>query len=93
MPDHSLKTILILGGTGHYGREVAAGLLAKKVRVRILSRNPKKAAELFLDAEIVSGDLEDRAALQTAMTGVDGIVYAISALSVGQVRRIKQIEE
>jgi len=64
--------ILITGATGKTGGEVAKHLGAQGVPFRALVRSAEKAAPLKeLGAEIVEGDLSDRAALDAALEGVD----------------------
>ena len=49
--------ILLVGGTGVLGREVAIQLLARDERVRLLARTPAKAEDFRLvGAEVVQGD-------------------------------------
>ncbi|MBU0704677.1 MAG: NAD(P)H-binding protein, partial [Chloroflexi bacterium] len=53
--------ILVLGGTGHYGKNIVKSLLAKGQPVRVLSRNAADAREVLGDeAEIVEGDITSR---------------------------------
>lgn len=67
--------ILIVGVTGVLGRETARQLLAAGHKVRGLTRNPDNAADLKkLGAEIVQGDLIDKASLELACQGVDGVL-------------------
>ena len=37
------ETVLVLGGTGHYGRHIVNSLVAKGVSVRVLSRSATRA--------------------------------------------------
>ena len=68
------KTILVIGGTGMLGKPVAQQLKADGFNVRLLARNPEKAQKLLGDGyEIVKGDVDNPAALRTAMTDVDGV--------------------
>ncbi len=68
------KTILVIGGTGMLGKPVAQQLKADGFNVRLLARNPEKAQILLGDGyEIVKGDVDNPAALRTAMTDVDGV--------------------
>lgn len=88
------QSILVVGGTGHYGQNIVRSLLGMNVKVRLLTRNENNVRRLFADrVEIVKGSIEDREALQKAFSGVDGIVFSISAMSVNQIRRLKQIEQ
>ncbi|KAF6155364.1 hypothetical protein GIB67_019890 [Kingdonia uniflora] len=43
----SSKHVLVIGGTGGVGQLVAASLLSKKIRSRLLVRDPPKAKSLF----------------------------------------------
>ncbi len=68
------KIILVIGGTGMLGKPVAQQLKADGFNVRLLARNPEKAQKLLGDGyEIVKGDVDNAAALRTALTGVDGV--------------------
>ena len=67
--------ILIVGVTGVLGRETAHQLLAAGHQVRGLTRNPANAEDLkALGAEIVQGDLIDKASLERACQGVDAVM-------------------
>src|SRR5207253_4101442 len=68
--------VLVTGATGRQGGAVARHLLQRAIPVRALSRNPSKpfAQALARDgAEVVPGDLDDRASLAKAMEGVSGV--------------------
>ena len=68
------KTILVVGGTGMLGKPVAQQLKADGFNVRLLARNPEKAEKLLGDGfEIIKGEVNDSAALRSALTGVDGV--------------------
>jgi len=73
----SQKTILVIGATGQQGGAVAKHLLdRRKFAVRALTRNPRSDAAQRLrerGAEIVKGDLDDRASLRAAMKGAYGV--------------------
>lgn len=72
------KPILVTGATGQQGGAVARALLAKGQQVRVMTRHPEKAASLAkAGAEVVQGDLTNRAILQMALRGVHG-VFAMS---------------
>ncbi|MDH6304000.1 uncharacterized protein YbjT (DUF2867 family) [Parabacteroides sp. PF5-5] len=78
----TLKTsplILVIGGTGTQGGNVARELLKNGHRVRILTRNPesitaKQMAEA--GAEVVKGDMGNLQSLEPAMQGVTAIFSA-----------------
>ena len=68
------KTILVVGGTGMLGKPVAQQLKVDGFNVRLLARNPEKAQKLLgAGNEIIKGDVDDPAALRSALTGVDGV--------------------
>jgi uncharacterized protein YbjT (DUF2867 family) len=68
------NVVLVTGGTGSQGGATVTHLLAaKKVRVRVLTRNlesPKAKSLAALGVELVKGDFEDVASLRTALAGV-----------------------
>ena len=70
------KRIAVAGATGQQGGAVARKLLADGWKVRALTRDINKPAaqELAsLGAEIVAGDMEDRAQLDAAFQGAYGV--------------------
>jgi NADH dehydrogenase len=69
--------ILIIGGTGALGSAAARRLLAQGRPVRVMTRTPQKAVELQeAGAEIVQGDLRDRASLARACQGAQMVLAA-----------------
>jgi uncharacterized protein YbjT (DUF2867 family) len=73
----SMKTILILGGTGLLGAPVTRRLQADGFRVRLLARDPEKAGGMFEGIEIVPGDVGDIASLERAMEGCSGVHISV----------------
>jgi uncharacterized protein YbjT (DUF2867 family) len=70
------KIIAVTGATGQQGGAVARKLLADGWKVRALTRDVNKPAaqELAsLGAEVVAGDMEDRAQLEAAFKGTYGV--------------------
>lgn len=70
------KTVLVTGATGRQGGAVAARLLADGWNVRALTRDASSAkAEALAEAgaEVVVGDLDDRASLDRAVEGAFGV--------------------
>ena len=64
--------ILVTGGTGTSGQPIVEALLARAERVRVLARDPERAATLLgPDVEIVRGDLQDVQSIEAAMDGVE----------------------
>jgi len=71
--------ILVTGATGRQGGAVAHELLAKGYRVRAMTRKPDSAAAQELrarGAEVVTGDFDDVASAERALSGAWG-VYAV----------------
>lgn len=70
------KIIAVAGATGQQGGAVARKLLADGWKVRALTRDINKPAAqemVSLGAEIVAGDMEDRAQLDAAFQGAYGV--------------------
>jgi uncharacterized protein YbjT (DUF2867 family) len=70
------KIILVSGATGQQGGATARHLLAAGWRVRALTRDPGSPAAQALaarGAELVRGDLDDRASLDRAVRGAYGV--------------------
>lgn len=62
-------TILVIGATGRVGRHVVEQLVARDASVRVLTRDPAKAA-FPTGVEVAKGDLLDIHALRAAFVGV-----------------------
>ena len=85
--------ILVLGGTGHYGRNIVRSLLEKGQTVRVLSRNATNARGILGDeAEIVEGDITLRKSAREALEGVKAVVISVSAFTPKLIRKLKLIE-
>jgi len=73
----SKQTVLVTGATGAQGGSVARHLLRSgKYNVRCLTRkttSDKARALQQAGAQVVAGDLNDRASLQTAMAGCEAV--------------------
>jgi len=77
--------ILVIGGTGNIGKTVVEGLLGKGEKVRILARDTKTAVQVFQQAEVVQGDLDDPASLAQATEGAEKL-FLVTPLHLEQVR-------
>lgn len=76
----SSAPVLVVGATGNVGPHVVEHLLSNGRRVRVLARDPRKAAEILgPDVEIVQGDLGDPASLPAALEGVEVASFATAA--------------
>jgi uncharacterized protein YbjT (DUF2867 family) len=70
--------ILLTGITGNNGGATANALLEQGVKFRALVRDLEKAAEWAArGVELVQGDLEDPASVQTALEGIDRAVLIL----------------
>src|SRR5260370_29954974 len=73
--------ILIVGASGRLGSVVVQLLLAQGKSIRVMTRDPRGLAYLNQQgAEIVSGDLRDRATLAGACQGVQQLLAAFHSL-------------
>jgi len=87
------KSVLVTGATGHQGGAVARELLARRYRVRAMTRKPdsEKARELAdLKAEIVYGDFDDTASLTKAVEDVWGVFAVQDSWEAGPEREVEQ---
>lgn len=67
--------ILVVGATGQLGSRIALGLLARSTPVRALvRRGSANETVAALGAEIVTGDLRDRASLDAACLDIDTVI-------------------
>jgi uncharacterized protein YbjT (DUF2867 family) len=75
--------ILVTAAAGRTGRAVVRAMAARGVAVRALVRRPEQVAPLRTDgaAEVVVGDLRDRAALRRAVHGAGGAYYICPAMN------------
>jgi dihydroflavonol-4-reductase len=78
-----MKTF-VTGATGLLGNNVVRLLLERGHAVRALARNGSDPRPLEkLDVEIVSGDLDDAAALQRGAQGVDLVIHSAADVRIG----------
>jgi uncharacterized protein YbjT (DUF2867 family) len=94
MPELSQgRTILVVGATGKQGGAAARHLLERGFRVRALTRNPVTQAAAALraaGAEVVKGDLDERATLDRALSGAYGCFSVQNFWETGYQREIDQ---
>src|SRR5260370_40458030 len=85
--------VLVTGATGRQGGAVARHLLQRAIPVLALSRSPNKPSAQAIaraGAELVAGDLDDRASLTRAMEGVSGVFSVQNWWETGASREIQQ---
>ena len=85
------ETILITGGAGFIGRFVTDELLARGNKVRVLDSlidqvhgDVDGSKMLNAEAELVRGDVRDKAAVRAALAGVDSVIHLAAEVGVGQ---------
>jgi uncharacterized protein YbjT (DUF2867 family) len=89
----SKRTILVTGATGQQGGAVARALLSKGHRVKALTRKPDGEAARHLaaaGAEVVAGDLADRASVVRAAGDVDTMFLMGNSYEAGMEEETRQ---
>lgn len=93
MSDSSQRPVLVIGGTGHYGRRIVTALQRAGADVRVLSRDGEAArASLGPAVEVVTGDVTAPGTTRAALRGASRVVIALSAMSRGGARRLRAVE-
>jgi len=73
--------VLVAGGTGFVGTAIVHALRARGVDVRVLARDPVRAAALEpLGVEVVRGDLTDAGSLAPAVEGCTHVVNLVAII-------------
>ena len=65
--------VLVIGGTGTVGSQVARELLARGAEVSVLTRSAEKAAKLSRGIQGVTGDLLDPKTVRSVFAGQEGV--------------------
>ncbi|MFC4120383.1 NmrA/HSCARG family protein [Nonomuraea zeae] len=89
------RTVLVTGATGNQGGATARHLLADGWHVRALVRDdttPAAAALVAAGAELVRGDLDDRASIEAAARGAYGL-YSVQSANDNEVTQGKNVAE
>src|SRR5215471_16204256 len=67
-----MNRVLLIGGTGTVGSQVAAQLSARGIPIRVLARNPE-AVSFPPQVELVRGDLTQPETLDRGLDGIDTV--------------------
>lgn len=73
--------ITVLGATGRTGQPLVAELLNRGHDVTVLVRDPAKLGSSAAQVRIITGSVEDRAALAEAITGSDAVISALGPVN------------
>jgi uncharacterized protein YbjT (DUF2867 family) len=76
MANRAMSCATVFGGTGFLGHRVARHLHETGTKVRIVSRHRERAADNGI--EQIVADAHDERSVETALTGADGAVNAVS---------------
>lgn len=81
-----MPTYLVTGGAGFIGSHIATALVRRGAKVRVLdslvSGHQKNLVEIANDAEFISGDVTDEAAVARAVQGCDVVFHQAALASV-----------
>ncbi len=79
-----LKRVLVTGGTGLVGNNIARALVAVGSRVRVLVRDPRATRPFAgLDVEFATGDVTEPVSVAVALEGISGVVHAAGYVGLG----------
>jgi uncharacterized protein YbjT (DUF2867 family) len=82
------RKILVIGAAGFVGAPITKQLLVEGFSVRALVRNADKARQMLgAQVELVVGNFADKATLEKALDGVDGVNLSVPWQSEAQVAR------
>lgn len=74
------RIVLVLGATGFIGSRLVRELRSRDIRLRLLVRDPAKAAALAGGAEVVRGDLVTADGIEKALEGVHTAYYLVHSM-------------
>ncbi len=80
--DLSGKLVVVMGGSGFVGRHLAQELLSRGARLRVVSRNPERAAALkplgnLGQVQLLRGDVTRPDAVPQLLAGADAVVNLV----------------
>lgn len=87
-------TILIIGGSGHYGTYIVNRLLRNNRKVRVLSRNGHKTRNIFeSQVDVQEGDIEHITDYEALLHDVTGIIISLSAFNSRDIKNMIATEK
>ena len=88
-------TVLAVGAAGHFAGLVVPELAKRGARIRGLIQDPKQRDAVIKNgaAEVVVGDLTDRASIDAALKGVNAVFYIAPAFIAGEAEIGKSMVE
>ena len=85
------STILVTGGSGFAGSQLARALAARRYHVRVLARVPEKAADLrSAGIDVWQGDLQDRQSVERACGGVR-LIYNLAGRAREAEKNVREV--
>lgn len=82
------QTFLITGGTGFFGCHMAAALLKRGHRVKLLDLAPLTEPDLMGKVENYQGDIRNKVLLERLMADTDVVIHAAAALPLAAKKEI-----
>src|SRR5215217_504360 len=84
-----MAKILVTGGCGFIGRHVTEELLEQGYQVRLLDAlidqvHADAEAAVPEAAELIRGDIRNKALVEQALEGIDGVIHLAAEVGVGQ---------
>ncbi|MCW5622341.1 MAG: complex I NDUFA9 subunit family protein [Burkholderiales bacterium] len=78
----TIRSVLVIGGTGFIGRHVVRQLSALGLQVRIPTRRRERARELILlpTVDVVQADVHDEAVLHALVASADAVINLVGIL-------------
>ena len=86
----SPSTVAIFGASGRTGRQLVRQALDRGHRVKAFARTPAKVAVEHDRLEIVQGDVQESAAVERAVAGVDAVISALGPTANTPDRQVAQ---
>jgi uncharacterized protein YbjT (DUF2867 family) len=89
----SRRRVVVLGGTGHYGRHIVRNLRLRGESVRVLTRDPRRGRTLLGDeVDLVAGDITREHSIASVLEDARSVVIAVAAHRPRQIRQRLSIE-